>query len=468
MAAERTLFAGRVRPQALVRLLHLAFWLLTIVLVLRWGYEAMPRYLPKDWSKAHEFDGLVDWKAAKLFLEGRSPFSPDSLKEMHVVGFGHPPTTAFWFIPFAHFEKATAAELIALASWLFLAIHLYVCAKEFRFPAPIALTVLLFGWALTTEGFVMHWHAIQLSEHIAFPLVLSWAYLRRRKDISSGIALGIAATVKLFPGVIMVFLLFARRFRAFFAASALFVAVGAFMTLTFGVDSWKLFLTQQGPMAHDWMGSPRNGSLQGVIMHAFDPLCVGPAYPSARASYLASAAGIVLLVIAGFVSRGNLRRARLSDPRAIDQPLALFTVLAVWVNPWIWEHYWVFLIQPAFVVADGFWSLLRATFRAWLDEHVRTSSLLTTGGIVGVAGLGLAAIARLLGTQDVRTERLIELWFSTHDPWVHRQLHLHEVFNWLPWPLMIALCLLCALVRPRLEKLAKLDEPAELRSAGAS
>lgn len=460
MAADRSLFSGRVRPQALIQLLYLAFWLLTVILVLRWGYEAMPRYLPKDWSKAHEFDGLMDWKAAKLYLEGRSPFSADALKEMHVVGFGHPPTTAFWFIPLGHFEKATASELIALTSWLLLAIHLYICAKEVRFPAPVALTALLFAWALTTEGFVMHWHAIQLSEHIAFPLVLSWAYLRRRKDISSGIALGIAATVKLFPGVIMVFLLFARRFRAFFAASALFVAVGAFMTLTYGVDSWKLFLTQQGPMAHDWMGSPRNGSLQGVIMHAFQPLCVGPAYPSALTSYLASGAGIVLLVIAGFVSRGNVRRARLSDPRAIDQPLALFTVLAVWVNPWIWEHYWVFLIQPAFVVADGFCSLLRATVRAWLDERVGTWSLLGTGVLIGIAASGLAGIVWLLGTQDVRTERVQALWFSSHDPWVHRQLHLHDVFNWLPWPLMIALCLLCAVVRPRLERLSTTADPS--------
>ncbi|MEI9937230.1 MAG: glycosyltransferase 87 family protein [Pseudomonadota bacterium] len=453
MDTDRSRWHGRIQPQLWGRLAYLAFWAAAIFLALRWCDQAIPRYLPKDWSSAHEFDGLVDWKAARLYLAGGSPFSPAGLAELHVASFGHPPTTPFWFIPLARFDKPIAAELIDLCSWFMLVVHLYICASAVKFPAPAALTVLLFSWALTTEGFVMHWHAIQLSEQIAFPIVVCWAYLRRAKQMPAGLSLGIAATFKLFPGVLMVFLLFARRFRAFFAASAVFVCIAAAMTKTFGIECWKLFLMQQGPVSREWMGSVRNGSLHGIVLRLFFPICKAESYPTATTSYVATAISILLLVLAGLVARRNVRLAREQDPRNIDQPYALFTVVAVFVNPWIWEHYWVFMIQPAFVVGSEFWRLFRATWAAWLEERVSSSTLAVASIWLLFAGLGLGAVVKLLGTQDIRTERLRELWFATKSPWAHRQMHMHEIFNWLPWVIMISLCMLCAIVQPRLERL---------------
>jgi len=41
--------------------------------------------------------------------------------------------------------------------------------------------------------------------------------LRRGQEIPAGLALGMAATIKLFPGVLMLFLLIAGRYRSFAA-----------------------------------------------------------------------------------------------------------------------------------------------------------------------------------------------------------------------------------------------------------
>lgn len=464
MAADSRFRRGRVRPGTLARLAYLAFIVVAVVLTLDLFHQALPKYLPKDWSHAHEFDGLVDWKAARYYLEGKSPYARESLREIGVVGFGHPPTTAFWFIPLARFEKALAAEVVGLSAFFFLLISVFLCARELKFPAPVAATALISAWVLTTDGMVMHWHAVQLSLHMALPFVLTWMFLRRGREIPAGMALGVAATIKLFPGVLMLFLLLARRWRAFFAASAVFVAVALVMTATYGLECWPLFLHQQGLIAQDWLGAVRNAGLQGIVLRIFTPICEsqgsmdaiaqGFHHPDKRATFLAAGLGLALFASAYLVSRGALKRAREGDPRAVDLPFALFTVLAVFLNPWIWEHYHVFLIQPAFVLTAGLYESTQRAFRAWLDERASYRTLILEGTLCAVGALGLGAVIRMFSMDVAAKERMLELWRVTKDPWYHHYLHLLEVFNWLPWVIMLLLCLLYTWYWERLRKRA--------------
>jgi len=441
MDAEPRWFEGRLRPGTLQRLLHVVFVICAVALALSWAKAALPRYLPKDWSKAHEYDALQDWLGARMYVTGESPYTKHGLSKLHTVAFGHPPTAPFLLIPMARFDKALAAEMMDLALWLLLAIHLYVCARAVKFPSPAALTVLLFGWALTTEGLVNHWHAIQSSEYIAAGIVFCWIYLRRGRQVPAGIALGLAATFKLFPGVLFLLLLVARRFRAFAAASLTYLGIAAFMSATYGFDAWKLFLTQQGPVADVWVGSVRNASLHGIVVRLLTPVCQGDPHPSAKANYIAAGAALTLLVLSSLLSLKALKRAREQDPRAIDVPYALFTVLSVFINPWVWEHYWVLLIQPAFVVASGLYGPLRDAFRGWLDESTSSRALVSNAAAFGFGAACIGATAKLIGSQDVRTERLLDLWRSTKSDWSHRQMHLYEVFNCLPWIIMLVACM---------------------------
>jgi hypothetical protein len=131
---------------------------------------------------------------------------------------------------------------------------------------------------------------------------------------------------------------------------------------------------------------------------------------------------------------------RHEDPRAVDVPFSLFSVLSVFVNPWVWEHYWVLLIQPAFVVANTLYRMAHGSFRAWLDEELSARVLvLKTSGVV-LGATAIAATMKLIGTQDIRTDRFLELYNASKSPWAHRQLHLWEAFNSLPWVIMLVLC----------------------------
>jgi hypothetical protein len=435
---------GRWRPDLLVRIAYVLFVLATCWLVIHWLQGSINNYLPKDWSRAHEYDGLEDWLAARFYLAGKNPYTPASLAQLNRIGLGHPPTTGFWFIPLGYLTKAIVAEVVDLTTWFLLVVHLYLCARAVKVPAPIAVTALIFAWVFTTDGLSMHWHAIQLSEQIAFLLVLGWLYLRAGREVPAGIALGLAATLKLFPGVLILFLLLARRYRAFVIAGAVYVGVAAFMTATYGFSAWPLFLEEQSGISHVWVGSIRNASLHGIVLRLLSPICVASVLGSTRGAVISAFGGVLLLALGVRVSYQTVKRARYENPRLIDLPFAMFTLLAVFVNPWIWEHYSVLLIQPTFVLVAAVLRTFSRSLRGWLDQALPGRGVIQDGSVLLLV-LGAVAVSAFTLRLNIFAKMALEdIWRHQPSPWYHRQLHLMEILNWLPWVTMVIVSLFTA------------------------
>jgi hypothetical protein len=431
---------ARFRSSPWSQALHVAFAcaaaLLGIVLVAR----AMPGYFPQNWSVSNEYDALVDWKAARHFWRGINPYSPLGLELSDLKGMGHPPTTAFWYLPFAELPKETIAELTSVSMLFLVPLHVYLCAKELSFPAPLAVAWLATGLLLCTSWLRYHFSIIQLSEHIAFLYVLAWWLLRRRRDVSAGLCLGAATSLKLFPGLLVLMLLLGRRFRAFVAACGTYLAIASVMTIAYGPRSWLDFFQQQGPISERWMGSVQNSSLHGLLTRLISPACEGPVTPTRTATQLAVGVSVCLLGLAAWSSRSPLQRARESDPRAIDVPFALFVLLSAFLNAWAWEHYFVLVIQPIMILAAVFAAAWRQTFRRWCDEEAGGRSLLRVSLAASAAAAGLAAVFWSLRLEFREKEHLRKLWLDYHDPFYHSHMHILEAANVLPWVVPIALC----------------------------
>jgi hypothetical protein len=402
--------------------------------------RSLPAYFPVDWSRAHELDALSDWRAARQFRLGVNPYSPLGLEMMGLSVMGHPPTTPFWFLPMVDFSKPLAAELCTLTLLFLIAPHIYLCAKELRWPAPVAVTALFTSLAISSSWILYHYSVIQLSEPIAFLYLLSWIFLRHRNDARAGICIGIAATLKLFPGLMIIMLLVARRWPGLFFAIFTYGIVAGIMTWTYGIESWQMFFAQQKPIADTWLGSLQNSSLSGLVTQILYPFCDSIAYPSKEATVITTAGATALVTAAIWYSRSHINRALDIDARAIDLPFTLFALLSVFLNPWVWEHYYVFLIQPLFLISTLLWITFRRAFRTWSDESTSSTHFAVVTCLTGLSFASLAFILRALSREIWETNWYVELWKQFSEPIYHWYAHYLQIQNISPWIILIILC----------------------------
>jgi hypothetical protein len=420
--------------------------------------DGLIRVFSFNWASTGWGDCRVDWAAARLFLQKKSPYTEEALASMGLsnYGFGHPPTTSFWFIPFTKVDYPVMSELVGILTLVALLFHLIICANELELPAKAAFVLLPFGFALQTTWLWDHLTLVQVSEIIAFLFALSWYFLRRGREIEAGITLGAACTFKLFPGVLVLFLLLTRRFRGAAAACVTYLVIAVFMTMGYGLRAWTDFFHQQGPISAYWMGHIRNASLHGIVVRLFRPLCerpvddaqaldiIGalrklPSIPALPGSSWAIAASLLLLAFCWWISKREAFRST-----SIDVPYTLFSVVAVFVNPWIWEHYLVLLFTPLFVLTAGALRRARDLGRLVIDVD-RPPRMLTRTGIelLFLSAVVLALVAMLVLSTYTKNELYAQYWAVQNGkqslpPGLHARMHWWEMLNWLPWVVAIA------------------------------
>ena len=415
----------------------ICYWLFVVlcvavsIVLLR---QHLPRYLPFDWVNAHEGDALADWRAARLYALDVNPYEPLGL-EMIVAPMGHPPTTVFWYLPMVDFAKPLAAELSSLVLWFLIVPHLYLCAKTLDWPAPMALTALFTSLLFSTSWFFYHFTVIQFSEVIAFLLLLGWLLLRSGRDALAGIAIGLAATIKFFPGVMIGMLLLGRRWRALFTACATFLVIAGIMTHAFGLKSWPEYFALQKPIAEAWYDSQQNSSLSGLLNQIRSPFCGGgiPNPIHSSTPMLASVGAVILFGLAAWACRHHFKVAREIDGKRIDLPFALFTLLAVFSNPWVWEHYYVLAIQPLFVVTTQLARFARLAYRRWSEMESSNLKFVLDATVTALGFLALALVAHALSRNVWTPSWYIQAYRSTEVPLYHAVAHFELALKVMPW-----------------------------------
>ena len=397
-------------------------------------------YLPRDWPNAHEFDCLSAWKGARLFWLGVNPYTPNGLAMIGQYQVGQPPTAIFWYLPMADFSKALVAQTSSVILLVLLVLHFYLCAKQLNWPAPVAVGALVTSLVISTSWIAYHFNVIQWSESIAFLYVLAWLFLRRGQDTRAGICLGVATTIKLFPGLMVVMLLLGRRWRGVLAASFTYAFVAVVITARFGVECWSQFFAQEKPITEAWLGSLQNSSLAGLVTQIRYPSCELVGHPSRTGSMITGIVSVVLVAAAAWASWSNLKRSLDTDRRAIDLPFALFTVLSVFLNPFVWEHYYALLIQPLFVITTSLWLTFRVSLRRWSDTDCSTGSFAITSLVTAVSAAAITFVLRALSRDIWLTWQYIDIWKHTSLPMFHWQFHYYQMLNFAPWIISILLC----------------------------
>ena len=258
----------------------------------------------------------------------------------------HPPLFTVVIIPlvalFGIYIPALAVNTLALSLYWYVVVHL----RTLLFPqlSPFLQTVfiaLCLGWQPVLASIR---HANQ-SLIVSSLILLCWYLLRKEKDLLSGFVLGLAIALKVYPCILLGYLIM-RRFRAFAAAVVTTVALTLFVAIVVGVDGLSGFARTAGVITHTFGLARNNVSLLSVISGTLRVVDPSSALP--MVVYILTA----LICVVGVTAVVYLSRSHITE-RVVqgDIEFALFSCLICLLSPIVWPHYFSLLLLPLAIIA---------------------------------------------------------------------------------------------------------------------
>jgi alpha-1,2-mannosyltransferase len=258
-------------------------------------------------------------------------------------GFGlfyYPPTFAPLLIPFGFIAEAPAI-------WIWIA---------------LSLVAFLVGVAILPVSRAVQWWTVLLAG-LSFPFVygvklgqvgpillllmaIGWRWLDGPVRLGASGAIG--AAIKLQPGLILVWAVLTRRFRAVVIGAVVLMALAVVATLLVGFGAWTDFLTLVRTVS-DPITTPHNFT-PGAVAYQLG-------VPAGLAAIIQTLSTVLVVVCVLAAIRW-----------ATGEASYLTTVIATQlVSPILWDHYATLLLLPvAYLLAAGrWWALAIPLATAW-------------------------------------------------------------------------------------------------------
>jgi hypothetical protein len=335
-------------------------------------------------------DYTQDYLSARHLMRGGSMYDPlppsDGTPEFTGGSENdHPPLYVLALAPLALLPYNLAA--VALG-WMGLAAGVaaaWVVGREV-FGNPLWAVVLL----LLHPGVAECTWSGNVSLILLLVVVVAWRAFRRQADVSGGVLLAVLAAWKLYPALLAVGLVLARRWRA---AVTTCVGGGVILGAQLAVVGWGdhvRFVTERVPAnSAEFTGHGFNLSLPGLAHRLFGPpcdaspwhgrLCVSPT----TARVLAGGLQLLILVTAG------MRVRRHPTP---DDLFAVLVPAMLLICPLTWSHALPMLMITVALLATEAGggvrrvALIGSTLALYLPGRYSVEGLLSLFGEVNWAG----------------------------------------------------------------------------------
>jgi alpha-1,2-mannosyltransferase len=275
------------------------------------------------------FDFLAYHQAAQRLLAGQPLYD---MSYTQTGGFGlfyYPPTFAPLLLPFGVLSATTATW-----AWIALSVAAFLIGA-FGMPTSMSVrwwTILLGGWSFP---FVYAVKLGQVGPVLFCLMALGWRWLDR--ELHLGVVSALGTAIKLQPGIILVWAVLTRRYRAVIAGAVVLFAIAALATLLAGLGSWTDFLTLISAVS-DPIRTEHNFT-PGAVAFASGV----PAEIASLLQLASTAAALILLVVA----------ARTGTD---ESSYMVAVVTSQLLSPILWDHYAMLLLLPvAFLLAAGRW-----------------------------------------------------------------------------------------------------------------
>jgi hypothetical protein len=330
-------------------------------------------------------DFSQEWLSAKNYWTGTAVYADQTEALRRHTGVtpdrdedvlpwnAHPPAAVALTIPFGKLDYRDAHLVWNLLTLpLFLA-SVWLIVRELQFPLRVwsvfpAVVLLL----LCNPVFIQLGQG-QLNFPILFLITLAWVADRRGRPGWAGVALGVAIGLKLYPGFLFLYFLFARRWRAIFTGIIAFLAVNGVALAVLGLGEFRTYVERVLPSLFGYQSAWRNVTATGFWLRIFDPqphqkivpLVVNP---TAAWSLILVSRLVVVGVVAWVAWHARTTTAR-------DRAFAAAVVGMLLVAPVAWTHYFVLLALPVGLVwmrlppGPARWVMWPVLVALWLPEN---------------------------------------------------------------------------------------------------
>lgn len=214
---------------------------------------------------------------------------------------------------------------------------------------PIAIVAVLLCWSPVHNLLRLGQSGLLL----ALLITAGWYFLKRDRENWAGVAFGLATALKLYPGLLFLYLLFRSRRALAVALATTAVSFGAIGAIA----GWNVFAEYAKTVTFvtdTYQSYDSNYSLLAALLTGAKAVSL-PAH-WARVVIVPLAVALILPV---FLTIAFQRR---DDPARDDLCFATLVSLMPLLSPISWQHYWVVLILP--LIAAGKWVARRSDSRA--------------------------------------------------------------------------------------------------------
>lgn len=270
-----------------------------------------------------DFDHQMN--GARAIARGEDPYAHKSLTlDIIEVGYAYPPLMAWVIAPLATALPMRYPYLV----WVVLEMIGFACTlvMALRSGAPpvrwhwVALVIGAAFLPFVTRDNLFHG---QVDFTLALLITSGLVLLSRKRPVAAGLLFAAAANVKPFLVVLLIYLAWRCRWRAFFAmgfGGAAILVVSFLPTLTHGTAIIEAWFGLAGEMGRPpFIGFLYNHSLYGTVVRMFTPTPFAVPWIESRPIYLALSAVLVLLPVAVWLWAVPPGR-----PRRADDPLLIF------------------------------------------------------------------------------------------------------------------------------------------------
>ncbi|MFD0273782.1 glycosyltransferase 87 family protein [Kitasatospora sp. NPDC127111] len=279
--------------------------------------------------------------------EGAAVANGDDLYGLRVTEWNlpatYPPFAAMLFVPTTWFPVPLLRIVITLGNLGLLALLTHLSFKLVGWPRrelrPLGV-ILVTGGGVWLEPVFTTLRYGQIN--LALACLILWDLTRPDGRRSKGVAIGIAAGIKLTPGLFAVYLLITGRIRAAFVAGLTFLGtflIGALVLPDATWGFWTKYLYDSSRVGKTQIVD--NQSVRGAfarLLHTAEPGTV-----ATLGAGLVAVAGLAVAAWAAGSSRWL--------PRAEAWGVCCAAVTAVLISPISWTHHWVWCVPVLALLA---------------------------------------------------------------------------------------------------------------------